>query len=95
MSFLSSVSQGIGLLFRMIGQWMYGTTAHHVLARLLYLPTVLRLMVREGPGNKWYNRLDDTVLLGALPFRSQTKTVGFYRPRPLNYNLCSWSRERM
>ena len=75
MSILASIGQGINLFFRMVGQWVYGTAAHRFIARLLYLPTVLRLMLLEGPSNKWYNRLDDTVILGALPFRSHTKTV--------------------
>ena len=29
----------------------------------------------EGPLHRWYDRVDDTVILGALPFRSQTEKV--------------------
>jgi protein-tyrosine phosphatase len=32
-------------------------------------------MIRERAGSDWYNRIDDTVILGALPFRTQTKQL--------------------
>ena len=46
-------------------------------ARLLYLPSLARLSFLWSYMKKrnWYDRVDDTVILGALPFRSQTKEV--------------------
>ena len=63
----------IFLLF--LSNHLYGTMMHRVIARLLYLPTVLKLLLLRGPNSKWYSRVDDTVILGALPFRNQTKEV--------------------
>ena len=49
---------------------------HRIIARLMYFPTVLKLMIRSrGSKYQWYNRVDSTVILGALPFRSQSKEV--------------------
>lgn len=72
MSLISNVYQ---YLVHVVANWIYGSLLHRIVARLLYFPTVLRLMIREGPQSKWYNRVDDTVLLGALPFRNHTKQV--------------------
>lgn len=63
----------IFLLF--LSSHLYGTMMHRVIARLLYLPTVLRLLLLRGPNSKWYSRVDDTVILGALPLRNQTKEL--------------------
>ena len=55
---------------------MYGGTLHKLGARLLYFPSVARATLRWRRGKQnWYDRVDETVLLGALPFRSQTKEV--------------------
>ena len=62
-------------------EWIIGTSIHRAFARLIYLPTILRMIVMEGPKRRWYDRVDDTVILGALPFRSQTEQV--CEPRPL------------
>ena len=56
---------------------MYGGPLHKAGARLLYLPSLARMsFLWSYLGKKnWYDRVDDTVILGALPFRSQTKEV--------------------
>ena len=48
---------------------------HKLISRVIYFPSVLRMSLMVGPERRWYDRVDDTVLLGALPFRSQTKEV--------------------
>lgn len=56
-----------------------GTLLEAGLARVLFYPTLLYTMVRGTvPGRArrdWYNRIDRTVLLGALPLRSMTRRV--------------------
>lgn len=73
-------------------RWIYGTMLHRALARVLYIPSIAKMLATSwwklNPAKQWYNRLDETVILGALPFRSQTKEVkmggwDFQRPLPL------------
>ena len=52
-----------------------GSMLHKALARLAYFPSILRMSLREGPNQRWYDRIDQTVILGALPFRSQSEKV--------------------
>ena len=55
---------------------MYGGALHKAGARLLYLPSLARMSLLWGRWKRnWYDRVDETVILGALPFRSQTKEV--------------------
>lgn len=55
---------------------MYGGPLHKAAARLLYLPSLARMSILWSRWKRnWYDRVDDTVVLGALPFRSQTKEV--------------------
>ncbi len=54
---------------------VYGTGIHKLLVRVLYFPSIGRMCLLEGPNRRWYDRIDDTVILGALPFRSQAKQV--------------------
>lgn len=45
-------------------------------ARVLFYPTLAYNVVMEKVSSRhWFNRIDDTVLLGALPFRSMTKEL--------------------
>ncbi len=64
---------------RVILRWfwytVYGTVVHKLLVRLLYFPSIGRMCLLEGPNRRWYDRIDDTVILGALPFKSQAKKV--------------------
>lgn len=47
-----------------------------VLARTLFYPTLAYNAVMEKiTSRQWYNRVDPTVILGALPFRSMTEEV--------------------
>lgn len=49
-----------------------------VLARTLFYPTLAYNVVMEKiTSRQWYNRVDPTVILGALPFRSMTEEVIF------------------
>ncbi|XP_037645049.1 phosphatidylglycerophosphatase and protein-tyrosine phosphatase 1 [Sebastes umbrosus] len=46
------------------------------LARLLFYPTLVYNVVMEKMTNRrWFDRVDQTVILGALPFRSITKQL--------------------
>ncbi|XP_061671726.1 phosphatidylglycerophosphatase and protein-tyrosine phosphatase 1 [Syngnathoides biaculeatus] len=47
-----------------------------VLARLLFYPTLAyNVLVEKVSSRRWFDRVDETVLLGALPFRSMTKQL--------------------
>lgn len=46
------------------------------LARLLFYPTLAyNVLLEKVSSRRWFDRVDDTVILGALPFRSMTKQV--------------------
>ncbi|XP_005808172.1 phosphatidylglycerophosphatase and protein-tyrosine phosphatase 1 isoform X1 [Xiphophorus maculatus] len=46
------------------------------LARLLFYPTLAYNVVLEKVSSRrWFDRVDETVILGALPFRSMTKQL--------------------
>lgn len=46
------------------------------LARILFYPTLAYNVVMEKlSSRRWFDRVDETVILGALPFRSMTKQV--------------------
>ncbi|XP_052756456.1 phosphatidylglycerophosphatase and protein-tyrosine phosphatase 1 [Galleria mellonella] len=50
------------------------TTA--MFARVTFYPTLLYNVVMEKiTSRRWYDRMDDTVILGALPFQSMTKQL--------------------
>ncbi|XP_031315460.1 phosphatidylglycerophosphatase and protein-tyrosine phosphatase 1 isoform X2 [Camelus dromedarius] len=56
-----------------------GTLLEAGLARVLFYPTLLYTVFRgKMPGRAhrdWYNRIDSTVLLGALPLRNMTRRL--------------------
>ena len=92
-------------LYKVATGWLvravYGGSLHNVGVRLLYLPSLARMsFLWSYMGKKnWYDRVDDTVILGALPFRSQTKEVSLFL---YTYHylflvcmcVCSWWKER-
>ena len=58
--------------------WVYRfPMLNQMVARMLYFPSILRMCLREGEARRWYDRIDDAIVLGAIPFRSQTKEVLF------------------
>lgn len=59
-----------------LSTWSWGHMVNKLLARALYFPSILRMTLIEGPNHRWYDRVDGTVIVGALPFKSQTKEVG-------------------
>ena len=75
MSFFSTVAHVAQVLFNWFWVTIDGSLLHRGMARLMYFPSILRMTLMEGPKRRWYDRIDDTVILGALPFRSQTKKV--------------------
>ncbi|XP_071879131.1 phosphatidylglycerophosphatase and protein-tyrosine phosphatase 1-like isoform X3 [Bombus fervidus] len=45
-------------------------------ARLTFYPTLFyNVLMEKISSRNWYDRIDDTVILGALPFRSMTKQL--------------------
>lgn len=47
-------------------------------ARILFYPTLAYNVVMEKISSRqWFNRVDQTVILGALPFKSMTEEVRF------------------
>lgn len=47
-----------------------------MLARISFYPSLFYNVVMEKFSSRnWYDRIDETVILGALPFRSMTKQV--------------------
>ena len=47
-----------------------------MLSRVAFYPTLLYNVAMEKlSARTWYNRIDETVILGALPFRSMTQEV--------------------
>lgn len=53
------------------------------LARLLFYPTLAYNVVMEKVSSRrWFDRVDDAVILGALPFRSMTKQVRLSPHKP-------------
>ena len=80
----SSVSRGVSsslewMLVTMF-QLTLGLTARQLLSRAYFLPSILlnSLKLQISKKFKWYNRIDDTIVLGALPFRSQAEEVFTY-----------------
>ncbi len=73
---------------------VYGTGFHKLLVRLLYFPSIGRMCLLEGPNRRWYDRIDDTVILGALPFRSQAKQVGPHRHTHTNTSTHTHTQTR-
>ena len=80
MSIWTAVLSSIVLCLRHVfDRWIHGTMFHRVLARILYFSSIAKMSARSrwkpNSAKQWYNRIDETVILGALPFRSQTKEV--------------------
>lgn len=44
-------------------------------ARLFYYPTLLWNVARKSDARRWYDRVDENVVLGALPFHSHASDV--------------------
>ncbi|XP_042197511.1 phosphatidylglycerophosphatase and protein-tyrosine phosphatase 1 [Callorhinchus milii] len=62
-----------------------------VLARVVFYPTLLyNVLMSKLYGRHWYDRIDETVILGALPFRSLTQEI----PVLLCFQLHLWSPEK-
>ena len=51
-----------------------------VFARIAFYPSLLWGIATESATKRWYDRVDTHVILGALPFKSQTKevSIGLY-----------------
>lgn len=48
-------------------------------ARVSFYPTLLyNVLMEKATSRNWYDRIDENVILGALPFRSQANDVSFF-----------------
>lgn len=66
-------------LFNGIFRMTFGLTSLQVISRIVYLPGITWNTVSWRWRNyQWYNRIDSTIVLGALPFRSQAEDVSRY-----------------
>ena len=54
-----------------------------IFARIAFYPSLLWGIATESSTKRWYDRIDTHLILGALPFKSQTKEVC-----TRTYNLC-------
>jgi len=46
--------------------------------KLAFYPTLFyNVVMTQVTNRRWYDRIDETVLLGALPFRGMTKWVSY------------------
>lgn len=75
MSLFSVLANFFRVCADLLRVWFWSSMLHKLISRVIYFPSVLRMSLMVGPERRWYDRVDDTVLLGALPFRSQTKEV--------------------
>ena len=49
-----------------------------IFARITFVPTlVFNVAMEKWSSRRWFNYIDEKVILGALPFRSMTKQVCF------------------
>lgn len=49
-----------------------------MLARVSFYPTLLyNVLMEKATARNWYDRIDENVILGALPFRSQANDVSY------------------
>ena len=47
-------------------------------ARVTFYPSLLyNVLMEKVTSRRWYDRIDDNVILGALPFRAMTEQVLF------------------
>lgn len=48
-------------------------------ARVTFYPTLFyNIFMERFTGRRWYDRIDETVILGALPFQKMTTQVSIY-----------------
>ena len=52
-----------------------------VFARIAFYPSLLWGIATESSTKRWYDRIDTHVILGALPFKSQTREVSVLEVR--------------
>lgn len=51
-------------------------------ARVSFYPTLLYNVAMEKlTSRRWYDRIDENMILGALPFRSMAKEVSFHKKK--------------
>ena len=59
----------------MATSWISGFVSHPIGARIVYYPTLLYGILRQSENRHWYDRIDDRVILGALPIHKIAKEI--------------------
>ena len=59
----------------MISPFFLSSWSQPIIARLAFYPTLLYGLLRTSPRRRWYDRIDDKVILGALPFHKTAITL--------------------
>lgn len=59
----------------MANSWLAAFCSNPIGARLAFYPTLLYGMCRINSSRTWYNRIDDKVILGALPLHKVAKEL--------------------
>ncbi|XP_076624647.1 phosphatidylglycerophosphatase and protein-tyrosine phosphatase 1-like isoform X3 [Colletes latitarsis] len=61
---------------KVIKRFKMTNSGEAMFARLTFYPTLLyNVLMEKVSSRNWYNRIDEVVVLGALPFRSMTKQL--------------------
>ncbi len=75
MNLFSAAVHFIGVIVNWFWITVDGSLLHKGIARVIFFPSFLLISLLRGPQWRWYDRIDSTVICGALPLRSQTMEV--------------------
>ena len=59
----------------MATSWLSAFVSHPVGARIVYYPTLLYGILRQTESRHWYDRIDNRIVLGALPLHKKAKQI--------------------
>ena len=59
----------------MATSWLSSLVSHPVGARIVYYPTLFYGILRQTKSRHWYDRIDNRVVLGALPLHKKAKEI--------------------
>lgn len=65
-------------------------------ARASFYPTLFyNVFMEKVTARRWYDRIDDNIILGALPFRSMSEQVRFLRKKKTTKCLFQYLKFRL
>lgn len=60
-------------------------------ARVTFYPTLFyNIFMERVSSRRWYDRIDDNMILGALPFRTMSEEVRVFKSSQLKYVIISF-----